>query len=1303
MKKVLLIITILSVGTIIALSFLLRTDLVSDKVKALAVAEIINATNHNVRIEKAVINLIPAFIELKGIELFNNEGRSIVKIKRARGFIGLGRPLQKELKISVKMTEPYFIIERYKDGSFSLSPLITSIEKYLKEERKIPVKIDFKGLSVEKGEMDLFDEKESFSARGKGLSLNLRTVFLRKGFRINVRADELKTKIRTLPELILKAESRLTLHGSQFTVHTLRISNLGSSIGVEGNINLSDKPEVDLKTRITLIARSFTKILGLKKAYTGEVLVSGKIKGDLPIMDSKGYQSIPHLDLDVEAEIPIGLLKEILIKEGDIEGTVRIKGNLKGKYPELISKGEISLSDGEISGIRIKNVGSKFSYEPKQLTLPGIKGEILEGMVEGKLTALIPGKVTELQNINGDGWIKYIKGKETRQERRVAISITPSIIETAEINFSSIGGYLTIEKGNISSPYSSAEFTGSLSLNTLEGEFPFKIHSENFGEWVDPYYKGTKGLIDIAGEITGPIGNPTINGNADIRTAEVKGVPIQRAYGSVRYKEKGISVSGFQIEQENSTYLIDGSIQFRTEGPYYNAKAKIKNGNPRKITSIFYRDLPVDTSVNGEMTFRGSNRDYEGEAGLLLNSGRAYGEVFDKARIKAVLKRVQGKPGEINFPSVQIEKGGDILYVDGRIGFDESFHGTIFSKKLSLGNINILNPSSPPSNKWGMRGVTSLRINGKGTFKKPEIFADLRLEKVAYRESPIGEGNVAVSIKDGKLQASAKIGGLRFEGEMNMTDDLPWNTAIFLRDMRLNDLFTQTGEDKSQSRVSIATSGSIKAEGKGTDIDKLSLIVKLNSISLNIFGHTINNYEVAEISLKNRDLKVHSLSFKGPEGSSIEIGGDLRIKDFYNLYLYGKADIGIMRPLIPQIESFNGDGEFMLALSDRWEDPRFQGTINLKGGSLKIRDLPQRIGKLSGKLTFDKDRIILDSLQGELGGGRLDFSGFAVLKGFSFRNFYIQGNAYGIRYRYFEGLTTNLNGRLVYEGDGKSQTLSGEIIFNNALYTRRIDWKSWLLEVKKVEEKPKAEVSPLLSTNLNIYISGKLDVDNNIGKGPVGLDLILKGTPIRPLLFGRIESAEGKIFFRNNSFRIISASADFFDPNRIYPVFNVVAVTQLKGYRVNLSLNGPIDRFSLSLSSDPPLSDTDLLALLTVGQPTKGLQGLEAGIGASEAASFLTGKLQDVLEERFRKIAGLDRFQVDPYVTRSSSAGGPRLTVGKNLLNGRLYMTYSANIGTSDEQVIRIEYILGKNISLVGVRDEQGQVGGDLKFRFEFR
>ncbi len=1322
MKKIALTGIILLFSIALALTLFLRSDFVSEKVKDLALKELGHATQHSVRIEKAVLNLIPLYIELKGIELTDKKGSPIIKIKRTKGYIGLGRLFKKEFSIRVKASEPYLIIERDEEGLFNLSPLIDSIQRYLKEEKKVPVNINFKGLSAEKGKIDFLDKKESLSIHGKGLSFKMRTGLVREGFRINAVADELKVKFRTFPDLILKAEVKLKGKENLLRIEEFKVTNVGSSIGLEGGLNISEKPGIDIKTSITLIAKSFKDFFGLKDAPKGEIRITGNIKGDLPMFEEQGARgkgqgsgTFPEADLDVKAEIPVSLIKGIIKKEADIEGTINIEGNIKGSYPELMSRGELSLSEGGISGIKIKKIGSEFSSQftvhGSQFTFPEIKGEILDGTVEGRLTGLFRDlniQDSGLSNIESEGWIRYIKTQDPRHKTQEMKGISPSIVEKAEIKFSSKEGLLTIAEASISTPLSSAEFSGSLSLKTLEGEFPFTARSDNFGEWFDPYYKGTKGSIDITGEITGPIVNPAIDGRAEIRSAGVKGVSILRAYGGVKYKEKMISVSGFQIEQESSTYLIDGSISFGTEGPYYDAKAKIKNGNPRKITSIFYKDLPIDTSINGEMTFRGGNFVYEGEANLNLNKGSAYGQDFDNARIRANLKRVQGEKGEVNFSSIQVEKGGDTLYADGRIGFDESFHGMISSKRITLGNINILNPAPSPHpalTKRGIGGFTSLKITGKGTFKKPDIIADLKLDNVSYIKTSLGEGDMAVSLKDTSLKVLTRVGGVRLEGEMAIIEDLPWNAGLFLKDLRLDDFFIKDSNNRDQNskKASIAATGYIKAAGKGADLGVLSVTSKLSSISLDIFGYKINNDGDAEIVLKNRDLRVHSLRFKGQEGSSIEIGGDLRLNDFYNIYLYGKADLGLLSPFIPQIESLNGDGEFMVALSDRWHDPRIQGMINFKNGTVKIKDLPQRIGKLSGNLTFEKDRVILDSLKGEIGGGRLDFSGFAVLKGLSFRNFYIQGKADNVRYRYFEGLTTTFDGKLVYEGDAKSQTLSGEVIFKKALYTRRIDWKSWLLEIRKIEEKPKAEVSPLMNTNFNIHLSGKVDVDNNIGKGPVNIDLLLKGTPIRPLLFGRIESTEGQIFFRNNSFRVLSASADFFDPNRIYPVFNVVAVTDLKGYRIHLSLSGPIDRFSLSLSSDPPLSETDLIALLTVGQPTKGLKGLEAGVGAGEAASFLTGKLQDILEERFRNIAGLDRFQVDPYVTGSSSAGGPRLTVGKSLIDGRLYMTYSATIGTSEEQVIRLEYILGRNVSLVGVRDEQGQVGGDLKFRFEFR
>src|SRR5208283_4227506 len=176
-------------------------------------------------------------------------------------------------------------------------------------------------------------------------------------------------------------------------------------------------------------------------------------------------------------------------------------------------------------------------------------------------------------------------------------------------------------------------------------------------------------------------------------------------------------------------------------------------------------------------------------------------------------------------------------------------------------------------------------------------------------------------------------------------------------------------------------------------------------------------------------------------------------------------------------------------------------------------------------------------------------------------------------------------------------------------------------------------------------------------KASVKIDILLRGTVGQPAVLGTLEARDGRVYFRNNEFKILQTTVDFSNPDKIMPYFTIVAQTKVKNYNITLSLNGYVNQFTLSLSSDPFLAETDIFSLLTVGQIGKNLRGLEGGIGAGEATSFLTGKMQDVFEERFRTITGLDRLSIEPSVnlksdvittnTVSKSTGtvSPRVTV----------------------------------------------------------
>jgi autotransporter translocation and assembly factor TamB len=220
---------------------------------------------------------------------------------------------------------------------------------------------------------------------------------------------------------------------------------------------------------------------------------------------------------------------------------------------------------------------------------------------------------------------------------------------------------------------------------------------------------------------------------------------------------------------------------------------------------------------------------------------------------------------------------------------------------------------------------------------------------------------------------------------------------------------------------------------------------------------------------------------------------------------------------------------------------------------------------------------------------------------------------------------------------------------------------------------------------------------------PLDIDIFLRGTVNHPQLLGRLEARKGSVFFRKNDFKILHASVDFIDPNRMNPVLDIQAETQVREYLIRLAVTGTADHASVTMISDPPLVDTDILSLLALGKKGSELKGKETNIGVGEAASFATGQFQDIFERRARSLTGLDRFQIDPYVGKSDTSV-PMVTVGKELVQNKLYFTYSSNVGASiPEQIFRIEYLLNKHFSLIGERNDLGNTGGDVKYRFEFK
>ncbi len=182
--------------------------------------------------------------------------------------------------------------------------------------------------------------------------------------------------------------------------------------------------------------------------------------------------------------------------------------------------------------------------------------------------------------------------------------------------------------------------------------------------------------------------------------------------------------------------------------------------------------------------------------------------------------------------------------------------------------------------------------------------------------------------------------------------------------------------------------------------------------------------------------------------------------------------------------------------------------------------------------------------------------------------FHLEADFKSIKTVISEDFNINFSGDLVYKGTKDNQSITGDININRARYKKNIEWKTWLLTAK-TKQVPKVRTSAFEKASLNIRITGadNISIDNNIASAQVVIrgDMIVKGTVSNPVLLGRLEATEGYVYFRNNEFKIIYASADFIDPHRIKPLLNLTAETEVKGYNIRLNLEGQIDHFNLSL------------------------------------------------------------------------------------------------------------------------------------------
>lgn len=198
---------------------------------------------------------------------------------------------------------------------------------------------------------------------------------------------------------------------------------------------------------------------------------------------------------------------------------------------------------------------------------------------------------------------------------------------------------------------------------------------------------------------------------------------------------------------------------------------------------------------------------------------------------------------------------------------------------------------------------------------------------------------------------------------------------------------------------------------------------------------------------------------------------------------------------------------------------------------------------------------------------------------------------------------------------------------------------------------------------------------------------------------GGIHASPGRFQLLGNSFEIDSGQITLPSTGELDPFIDIVAGTSTAEADVTVKVRGRASRPELSLSSDPAMSQYQIVSLLVAGRSDTADSGDESV--QTQAASLLLAFQNPLLERQLYSRLGVDRVDV----AIGKSVEEPIVTVGKRF-GRRVYVEteYHHNAPENENTAgARIEYELSPSWSLETTYGDanKGEVGVFWHKRFD--
>lgn len=449
------------------------------------------------------------------------------------------------------------------------------------------------------------------------------------------------------------------------------------------------------------------------------------------------------------------------------------------------------------------------------------------------------------------------------------------------------------------------------------------------------------------------------------------------------------------------------------------------------------------------------------------------------------------------------------------------------------------------------------------------------------------------------------------------------------------------------------------------------------------------------------------------------------------------------------IESVGGELAAKLAVRGPIAKPAYSGLASLRDGSVRFTGSPLGLDDVDVDVIVESGEVRVVRGSAQVGGGTVAVTGRLPLEGLGFGTATAEVTAKGIRVPLADGieLTADANLEASYRPPGLSSAqksipeVRGTVSIVSFRYTRPIALSVDLARLSG--QKPKRTEVDVYNPDgdqvrfeIDVVSPQPLAFQNNLMDMRLEIvepGITVAGTDQRFGARGALRVLpESKLQLRNHQFDVREGTVRFDDLERFEPQVDLRAETEFRRYAssgddsaeagagagaaagatsgqwdITLRARGEIDALKLELSSDPPLSQDDILLLLTVGMTRAEVdRSLLSSVGETvglEVLSQATGADRAVKSA----VPIIDYFHFGSSYSSTTGRTEPNVTVGKRLSEDvRASVTTTL---TERDVATSLEWRLSRIMSVLGSYDNStteasslGNLGADLRWRLEF-